>query len=330
MNGTEGKEEPDLEFEALLREVGAREQPNPEMTAGVRETVHEEWVHVVSERRRVRRRHTALAIAASVVLTAGILFFAVPRPSVESPIVAHVDRIVGSGAIVVSHGSAKELQANAAIRADEALRTSINTRTALQLAPNLEIRIDQESEVKFAAADRIVLSRGAVYVDASGPNTPPLVIETSFGKIQHVGTQYESRLDGGALRVRVRTGEVKLVSDSGTTIAQAGEQLRVSISGVSREPVAISGPEWQWLARVAAVFDIENRSLAEFLVWASRETGYEVVYASDHARDAAHQVILHGSVNGLAPDSALTAVLSTTRFTYTQSANRIIVALAKE
>jgi ferric-dicitrate binding protein FerR (iron transport regulator) len=328
MSETEANKDTDRELESLLQEVGAREQPSPEMMAAVREVVHAEWTQAVHSRRRAWRRHAALAIAASVVLTAGIVFYALPHLSVEAPTtVARVDRVVGSGAVVVSAGSIMPMQANIEIRTNQTLRTPSNARTVLQVAPHLEVRIDQDSEVKFAAADRIVLSHGAVYVDAPGPDARALVIDTPFGKVQHVGTQYETRLDAGTLRIRVRSGEVKVMSDAGATTAQAGEQVRVSKSGVSREPIAVSGPEWQWLAQLAARFDIENHSLAEFLVWAGRETGCEIVYASDRARDIAGQVILHGSVAGLTPDSALAAVLSTTRFTYKQSANRITVNL---
>ena len=327
MSGTKTNNGTDLEVEALLREVGAREQPSPEMTSAVREAVHAEWTHVVGERRRARRRVAALAIAASVaVVGSGTLALLLPHLRTEPAVIAHVERFVGPGALLVGDDRLGGLQANTSIRAGQSLRTADNARVALHISPGLELRIDGNSEVKFAAANRIVLSRGAVYVDASAP-AQALVIETSFGKVQHVGTQYETRVGDGLLRVRVRSGAVTLVSDAGSTTAQAGEQLNVSMSRVSREPIAVAGPDWQWLAQLAGNFELENRSLADFLKWAGHETGYEIVYDSDRARDAAHQVILHGSVAGLTPDSALTAVLSTTRFTYRQTANRITVSL---
>jgi hypothetical protein len=252
---------------------------------------------------------------------------ALPHLRSEPVIVAHVDRLVGEASAQVSSNSSNPLHANESIVSGQTLRTAADGRVALHMTPQLELRIDGNSEMKFVAADRIVLSRGALYVDASGSDAQPLVVETPFGNVQHLGTQYETRVDAAALRVRVRSGMVKLVSEAGSTTAQAGEQLEVSIAGVTREPISIAGPEWQWLAQVASTFDIENHSLAEFLVWAGHETGYQITYDSDRARDAARQVILHGSVAGLAPDSALATVLSTTRFTYRQNANRITVSL---
>jgi len=326
MSETDDSRETDVELEALMQEIGAREQPDSKMTDAVRELVHAEWLAVVHERRRMRWKAATLAIAASVVLTAGILLFVLPRSGVE-PVVARVDRLVGDGAVLVSGGDTAPVIANTQVHAEQTLRTASNVRAALQLAPHLEVRMDQNSEAKFVAADRIVLYRGALYVDASGPQSAPLSIETPFGNIQHVGTQYETRLEESALRIRVRTGEVRWVRDSEETTAQAGEQLSVSKSGVSREPIAVSGGDWQWLAQVAARFELENHSVAEFLDWAGHEMGCEVVYASERAHAAAREVILHGSVEGLTPDSALAAVLSTTHFTYTQAANRITIAM---
>jgi ferric-dicitrate binding protein FerR (iron transport regulator) len=261
------------------------------------------------------------------VLIAATILLVLPRLNLESPIVAKVDRVVGEGAVVVERESAVPLQPAASVHVDQLLRTAPNVRMALQLGPHLEVRMDEESQAKFAAADRIVLYRGALYVDASSAQSPPLSIETPYGKVQHVGTQYDTRVDDRSLRIRVRTGAVVLVRDAQVTTAQGGEQLRVSASGVRREPTAVSGADWKWVAQVAARFDIENHSLAEFLEWTGRETGYEIVYASDRVQDAARQVILHGSVAGLTPELALAAVLSTTRFTYSQVANRITIAL---
>ena len=59
-------------------------------------------------------------------------------------------------------------------------------------------------------------------------------------------------------------------------------------------------------------FSIEGRSVDEFLGWAARETGRQVVYASPDIEQQARRVTLSGTVEGLAPDQALAAVLATT------------------
>jgi hypothetical protein len=72
------------------------------------------------------------------------------------------------------------------------------------------------------------------------------------------------------------------------------------------------------------VFAIDNRTLAEFLEWAARETGRRVVYASAAAQHAAQSLKLHGSIEGLKPDTALSAVLATTDLTQYQSGDDLI------
>jgi len=50
----------------------------------------------------------------------------------------------------------------------------------------------------------------------------------------------------------------------------------------------------------------------EFLTWAARETGREVLFATPESEAEASRVMLSGSIEGLTPEAALTAVLSTT------------------
>jgi hypothetical protein len=52
--------------------------------------------------------------------------------------------------------------------------------------------------------------------------------------------------------------------------------------------------------------------LSDFLDWVGRETGKRIVYASPQALQVARGVVLRGSIGELDPESALTAVLSTT------------------
>jgi hypothetical protein len=63
---------------------------------------------------------------------------------------------------------------------------------------------------------------------------------------------------------------------------------------------------------VAPTFNIEGRTLAEFLRWASRETGLDLLYVSDVAEREAVGTVLRGSIEGLRPDESIAAVVSTT------------------
>lgn len=65
-------------------------------------------------------------------------------------------------------------------------------------------------------------------------------------------------------------------------------------------------------SEVAPAFVIENASLASFLRWIARETGRALVYQSPSVQTAAASIVLHGSIEGLTRDVALTAVLEKT------------------
>jgi len=79
-----------------------------------------------------------------------------------------------------------------------------------------------------------------------------------------------------------------------------------------RAPLAPTAADWSWVADVTPPFSIEGRSVEDFLVWAARETGRTIVYTSSDAARQARSVTLSGTVEGLTPDEAVQAVLSTT------------------
>jgi hypothetical protein len=124
----------------------------------------------------------------------------------------------------------------------------------------------------------------------------------------------------------VREGQVRLRRASGTESAGAGTELIVPESGpVARQAVSTHGRQWSWVEALAPEFEIEDRSLRDFLQWIARETGRELVIADDHARSVIERTQLHGSVRGLTPLEALGRVLRATslRFDLHEDAIRV-------
>ncbi|HEX6864493.1 MAG TPA: hypothetical protein VF414_16810, partial [Thermoanaerobaculia bacterium] len=70
----------------------------------------------------------------------------------------------------------------------------------------------------------------------------------------------------------------------------------------------VYGPGWDWVQRTAPPFTIENANLVQFLDWVSRETGLRWHLAEPG--DDPETVILHGSIEGLMAEEALSVVLS--------------------
>ena len=117
------------------------------------------------------------------------------------------------------------------------------------------------------------------------------------------------------VRLRVREGEVQ-ISGATQAAAHTGEELLIDGRGaLRRSPVPSSGPEWAWVDAQPRRFDVENRTVAEFLGWLARETGRRVQFMDDTAKQVAERSVLHGSIRGMALDFALQNLLATTSLT---------------
>jgi ferric-dicitrate binding protein FerR (iron transport regulator) len=217
-------------------------------------------------------------------------------------------------------------RAGESVAAGDEIRSGPGGRVALQLG-NLSLRLDQNSTVAMVAADRVELRRGALYVDSGRTDAggAALLVDTPQGTVRHLGTQYEARLLDDGLRLRVREGMVRVDVDGATADGRAGEQLVVGQGVVRRAAVDRAGQDWAWVGEIAPGFELEGRSLAEFLHWIGRETGREISFASPASRAEADRIRLRGSTAGLAPERALAAVMSTTQLAFREQGGRLLI-----
>jgi ferric-dicitrate binding protein FerR (iron transport regulator) len=326
-NTSQDRDADEPRLAGLIRQGGAREQPSAAMHAAVRTAAHREWRDVVAA--RTRRRNTRWSLAAAAAAAGLAVWLTLPMLQAPAAVVAAVTRVSGPVEIgaVGLFGRFAPVQAGADVTATAQIRSGSGGRVALQVG-GTSLRLDENSVLAMVAPDRVALKRGAVYVDsgADGTAQSSLLIETPYGTVEHVGTQYETRLADGVLRVRVREGLVRLNDARQAIEATAGEQVTLLSSGeVRRGAVGRAGGEWAWAGEIAPPFDIENRSLAEFLRWAARETGRDVAFASAASEGEAASVTLRGSVAGLNPERALAAVLSTTQLGYRETGDQLLI-----
>ena len=321
----------DASIEALLREVGARDEPSAAATSEVMSAVHAEWRTIVQQRRR-QQRIVAWRLAAGVMLAVLVTTFAyrfmAPAPE-QFASVASVDGRLLAG---VGDAAAEAREVGQLIRVGDIMETDARSRAAVAFPDGLSLRLDHHTRLTVNATDRITLVSGAVYIDA-----PPgvgsanaLTVDTTAGSVEHVGTQYEVRTQADAMVVSVREGRVRITNESISNTGEAGQVLRLTTSGnLTRGSLAASDPHWQWTLEAAPEFDIDNQSLASFLQWIARETGRHVVYSTPQAEAAAEAVKLRGSIAGLDADVALTTVLATTQLRrYPTNATEIGIELA--
>jgi ferric-dicitrate binding protein FerR (iron transport regulator) len=188
------------------------------------------------------------------------------------------------------------------------------------------------TRLKLVSATEISLERGALYLDSDRKPSEHASIEvnTPEGVVREVGTQFEVQVASGAVRVRVREGRIALERSDGPHEATAGEQLAIQEHQIARSRVPPHGPHWDWVQRIAPGFELEGESLAGFLDWVSRETGRPIRFDDDRFARESASVKLHGSIEGLTPEDALSAVLPTCGFGHRFSEGTVIVGRARD
>lgn len=312
---------------ALLRGMGPTPEPSSEVRDRVRRAVESEWRAVVVEQNPPRRsrsvwRRPAFAAAASAALVALSLWLLNPSFLQPTPTtLVRLERSVGS-VEVGSNGAWQPVRAGLTLRKGQELVTGREGRAQLTWRAGATLRLDVNTRIALMADDRIVVSRGAVYLDAGrnpSPNGAPQ-IESKFGSTRHVGTQYEVRMLPDEMLVSVREGRVEVKGSTETVQATAGEQLGIPATGaIKRRTLDRADPQWAWVETVSPAFAIEQRPLADFLAWVARETGQDLKFASSAVEADAKRIVLRGSVAGLDPKSAMAAVMATTSLSYTQA-----------
>jgi ferric-dicitrate binding protein FerR (iron transport regulator) len=325
----------------LIRLAGTRTSASDERTERVRARAHDEWTQVVrarTRRTRVVTASAALALAAMVLLVVQLSTGRGARPAARVPIVATLTAATGS---VVFDGQPfenepRDLSVGGVVRASRVVRTGPGVFAALTLTNGAALRIDEGSRVRIASPRDVELIAGRVYVEtnplsavavakAEGTDAgESLQVHTAFGDVRDVGTRFEVRVGDGRLRVRVRDGEV--IVNAGQNSARAGRGMEISTGarGLETRPIPSYGSNWAWVTKTAPPFTLAGRTLAEFLDWVSRETGYTVTLEGK-AAVAASTTVLQGSIDGLTPGEALDVVLPSTGLEHRVVNGQVIV-----
>ena len=287
-------------------------------SARVYRRVRREWSKTAS-RSAARRWFVPVALAASVVLA--VIVVTQPAQDLTRPLPV--------GTIVKMTGAADDSQfVGAHVYAGMTLETGGDGGISVALQHAESLRLDAGTKLVINDGDDFALVAGRVYLDTGDfiYRNKGVVIDTQFGVVSDVGTQFSVDVSADFLDVAVREGRVDVQSGSQERVAVAGERLFIDRS--NNAEVGSLQPHdayWDWVADLAPVYDLENRSLLEFLRWASRETGRELIFENDELRMAAMRTDLHGSVDDITPIEAVRAVMSTTSFRYRIEAHRIVI-----
>jgi ferric-dicitrate binding protein FerR (iron transport regulator) len=259
-----------------------------------------------------------------IVASALLAFMIFMQPGPVPPVA--VATVVST---ISSTSAAQDYVAGASIFEGELITTGSGGGISLLLARNATLRVDENTQVRVDAADQFALLEGRVYADTGEfiYRDDGLSIKTTFGVVRDIGTQFAVTAGPESLDVAVREGRVELAGQADTYAARMGQRLTlVEGQEASLSDLDTHDQYWDWIVGLTPEFDMGNKSLLDFLKWAARETGRELRFETDDSRMFAMRTDIHGSIDGLTPDEALEAILSTTTLQYLIQREKIVIS----
>lgn len=309
--------------EAVLSQARPRPVPPAADEQAIRDAVQAEWKSVV-ETRSAGKRWMRFAIAASVVVLASAMIVTLrpgPLPGAE------VARIEKSAGTIYRLGDSSELIEVAdveSIHAGQIIVTGADAALGLDWASGGSLRVDADTRIEFVDDTTVFLHEGRVYFDSISGDAE-FLIDTEYGTVTHLGTQYMAAARRDGLIVSIREGRVRVDGRYHDQTVGHGKQVEIRGSG---RPVLVDlpshGPAWAWVEAMSPGIDLTNRSAYEFLLWVGRETGYEISYASTGAEELATTTRLIGMVEA-DPRTELRLRMLTTDLEYAFDADRGVI-----
>jgi ferric-dicitrate binding protein FerR (iron transport regulator) len=316
----------------LLELSGSRPLPAPERTRRARLAVREAWQRQCRSRERRRRGVQAVAgLAGAAAVFAAVSVWRSPTTPVQSPprVVGQVEIVHGRLSSLRPASGVDTLAAGAALASGAVVEVDDRSRAAVRLPGGVFVRMDRGTRLGLPSGRVLDLERGAVYVESDSGSGAGIEVRTALGIVTDVGTRFESRLEDGALSVRVRDGRAALRTPHGARECAAGGEVAVGRDGAfSERPFAPNDAAWEWTQEVAPPFVLEGSGLGAFLDWTARENGWTWRFADAETARRASAVTLHGSLEGVRPSQALAIVLPASNLRYHVTGGRLTVGPA--
>lgn len=296
----------DKSLEQLLSKASPRQLPDSAATVAARDAVRAEW-HAVSGTHRSRRNVLHFAMAASVLISVFALFNTLRVPGADAVPVASIQKSFGSIYVLGEQAELTRADGLSAIHEGQTIVTGADAGIALAWSAGGSVRLDENTEVEFTDNNSVYLRSGRVYFDSmsstliagiSSGDVASFQINTEFGVVSHIGTQFMTEVASEELRVSVREGQVEVAGRYYPHTTSRGQQ--VLFAGRQR-PMVLSIPEygdaWDWIGHTSPTVDLDGQSVHTFLGWVGREMGMSIQYGSDDIEQLARGAILEGRVD---------------------------------
>jgi len=314
-NRPTGPEDPLAE---LIRAAGRRAEPPAAYYASVEEAARTAWQAKLRTRKRTRFTY---AMAASIAIAACAVALVLVTGPRNQPQVATAQILRGEVLRLSAETGTWDPLADSGTSIDsgDRLRTSSNSGAAFELSTGTSLRLGEETEILITAADAMTLAFGTAYID-TGPNVQKMAlsIETPFGTVHDIGTQFELRATAAALRLRVRSGSVEVMRP-GESVEQAAarDELEIPTAGsVRRSEIRSDDAEWNWIHALAVAPRGASNTILSYLEWIAREMGRELRFDTINTQFRAGMETWNHDLSGLTPLEVLELIEQGSDFNY--------------
>ncbi len=299
----------------LIQKHGKRIKPNELMQQRAKNNVRAHWQNSIANNRKQRNsRLYSLAASLFVVFTLGMVFKNYFNQGPQD--IFSNQQYVQGEVLVSTDGENWAKQSSKVIKNGSWLKTNTKSFTNLSLLDGSELRINHNSIVEIINPTKINLISGEIYHDADIVTAKNhLIIQTAFGKVQHIGTRYLVKTDSNKLEIAVRNGLVEIEYKQLKRKVDAGYGLTINDnSEITTQLVPANDKVWDWVSLAATPYQSEGKTLYDFVSWYAHEYGYKVEWNSNKMKSK--RVELSGQISHLDKSIQLKAVFLSTTYDY--------------
>jgi len=304
----------------LLGQLHARENAPEQAKQRVKHQLKAQWRENNKQGNNAKPWFIFGSAATAMSLIVGIFFtqFLTKTPVVLTSV--YLESVKG---LVKTSGLTSD---NKVLGAGAMIETFADGYATLTLQTGGNLRLNHNSQLVINENNEFTLSYGSVYFDSGmhqGSKTP-ITLHTIHGNIRDIGTQFAVNSNRDEIQISVREGQINLDSGEKIQALHAGYQLISDSEGrLEQTQISPTSESWQWIYSAAPKFTLEGKDLYQFLTWITREHGLLLAFKSEHIKKLSKVVVLHGDINGLTLEQALSTVFSTTELKYTLTQNKL-------
>jgi hypothetical protein len=272
------KEFDERDIGKLLDGVQSRKQPNELKKRQHLSSVEAAWRDAVRENHSSKFGHWVKALAATIFLGLSFVFLT----QLDGPISnSELTLVLESGDVLVD---GLQVEPRSEPLSDVVIETGRNSFATLANGEQSRLQLDEQTKMTVDSDGNFALEVGRVYVDNEAPEKQ-ILIETRFGQVRNIGTQFSVNVSESELIIAVREGSVDVDPANGSDFLVeasgrgSGNVIRLSAGQQATYSYRSHHDEsWGWTRTSTPAYPEGVSTLKEVVDWAARQTGRQVVF----------------------------------------------------